>query len=164
MGGNVRISISEEEGFEDQLIQKSHPQMPTEAWWIECESGHHEEWRVLGPHWDTVCLIKQVPLNAVQTSTQLSPGGHTGGGECGCCQLTRSPESPPQESAVLSYKSHLAQGEGSELFQALNSHCEMGRTSVLHNTTEENSGNAHAGMHSSLSSVANRKLQGAPRE
>lgn len=77
---------------------------------------------------DTVCLIKQVPLSAVLTPTQLSPGDHTGGGGCRCCWLTRSSESLPQGSAVLSYKEHHVQGESSELIQALNSHCEIGRT------------------------------------
>ena len=37
-----------EEGLEDQLIQKSHSQTPTGAWWIECESGHQESGRLWG--------------------------------------------------------------------------------------------------------------------
>lgn len=54
------------------MIQKSHSQMCTGAWWIDCESGHHEEWRALATL-ETAHMIKWVPPRAVQTSTQLGP-------------------------------------------------------------------------------------------
>lgn len=75
-----------EEGLEDQLIQKSHSQMPTGAWWIERESGHHESGGLrghtrycvpdkIGPTEGSPNLNPAWPLVATQTLVAVDAGG-----------------------------------------------------------------------------------------
>lgn len=58
-----------EEGLEDQLIQKSHSQMPTGAWWIEYESGHHES----GGLWGHTRYCVPDKIGPTEGSPNLNP-------------------------------------------------------------------------------------------